>query len=217
MADFETARRRMVDNQLRTSNVTDRRVLAAMGAVPREQFLSAAQQDLAYADSVHPIAPGRALGAPAPFAKLLQLAAIEHTDRVLDVAIGTGYSTAVLAQLAAEVTGIESAPELADAARRNLASVGAANVKVVTAALDAGVAALGQFDVILIEGALDTAPAHYFASLRDGGRLVALIRKGATAEAHVYVRSGDDVAARTEFNASLPPLALAPRSEAFVF
>jgi protein-L-isoaspartate(D-aspartate) O-methyltransferase len=217
MADFETARRRMVDNQLRTSNVTDRRVLAAMGAVPREQFLSLTQQDLAYADTVHPIGDGRALGAPVPFAKLLQLAAIEHTDRVLDVAIGTGYSTAVLAQLAAEVTGIESAADLADAARRNLAAVGAANTTVVTAPLNASVAALGQFDVIIVEGALDTAPSHYFSSLRDGGRLVALILKGATAEAHVYVRSGADVAARTEFNASLPPIALAPRSDVFVF
>ena len=107
MVDYSTARRRMVDNQLRTSNVTDRRILAAMEDVPRERFLPDARRALAYVDAVHDLGGGRFLAAPAPFAKLLQLAEVDHTDTVLDVGAGSGYSVAVLARLARQVTGID--------------------------------------------------------------------------------------------------------------
>ncbi len=217
MTDFETARLRMVDNQLRTSNITDRRLLAALSTVPREQFVPKERADLAYTDVVHPIGRGRWLAAPAPFAKLLQLAAITHTDHVLDVGAGNGYGTAILAALGAEVTGLESDAMLADAARRHLVELGLANVRIVDGALD-GSALVGQrFDVIVCEGALDAEPTAFFRALKDGGRLVALIRAGGTAVAHVFVRSGDDVAGRADFNGALPPMPQAPQPEAFVF
>lgn len=217
MADFETARRRMVDNQLRTSNVTDRRLLNAMGEVPRELFVPADRRELAYTDAAQPLGSGRALAEPAPFAKLVQLVALAHTDHVLDVGAATGYTTAVLAKLAADVTGLESDPALAAAARANLAAVGAANARIVEAPLDGSATLPGSFDVIVIEGAVDAEPSTFFHALRDGGRLVALLRSGATAVAHVYVRSGGEVAGRIEFNTTLPPLATAPRPQAFVF
>src|SRR3569833_3573996 len=98
MIDFAQARKTMVDNQLRTSGSTDRRLLAAMGEVPREAFVPAARRGLAYIDEAQPLGGRRRLGPPAPFAKLIQLAAVEHTDRVLDVGCGSGYSRAVLAR-----------------------------------------------------------------------------------------------------------------------
>lgn len=217
MTDFASARRKMIDNQLRTTGITDHRLLQAIGDVPREAFVPADRRDLAYADLVHPIGRGRALGTPSAFARLAQLAEIRHSDRVLDVGPGTGYSTAVLARMGAEVVALESDPILAAAARNTLTALAVSNARVADAAVDGSARLDGRFDVILIEGALDEAPEAFFPALAEGGRLVALVRNGATAIAHVYVRSGSDVAGRIEFNASLPPLDTAPRPELFVF
>src|SRR3954463_10289763 len=107
MTDFAHARRTMVDNQLRTSGITDHRLLGAMGEVPRERFVPAARQTLEYIDEAKPLSATRKLGPPAPFARLVQLAAIQHSDRVLDVGCGTGYSAAVLGHLASEVVAVE--------------------------------------------------------------------------------------------------------------
>ena len=122
MTDFAAARKKMVENQLRTSSITDRRLLAVMAQLPREQFVPAERRDLAYIDEGHRLpaagAP-RYLAPPAPFARLVQLADIGSGDRVLDVGCGTGYSAAVLASLAAHVVATESELQLAAAARAN--------------------------------------------------------------------------------------------------
>jgi protein-L-isoaspartate(D-aspartate) O-methyltransferase len=217
MADFATARRRMVDNQLRTSNVTDRRILTAMDEVPRERFVPAARQALAYADAVHDLGHGRLLASPAPFARLIQLAEIDHTDAVLDIGAGTGYSTAVLARLAASVTGLESDPTLAASARALLAELGVGNATIAEGSLDGAGQSRDSFDVVVLEGAVATEPAGLFPLLREGGRLVALLQRNGAGVAHVYVKSGGEVAARAEFNTALPPLAPTPREESFVF
>ena len=217
MADFETARRIMVDNQLRTSNVTDRRILTAMGEVPRERFVPEARQALAYTDVDHSLGGGRSLASAAPFAKLMQLAEIQHTDSVLDVGAGTGYSTAVLGRLAAEVTGLESDPTLVAKARELLGNTFVGTGSIVEGPLDGASLAAGAYDVIVIEGAIDSVPSGLFRLLKDGGRLVALLRRNGAGVAHVYVKSGSEVTTRAEFNTALPPLATAPREESFVF
>jgi protein-L-isoaspartate(D-aspartate) O-methyltransferase len=220
MIDYSLARTTMVDNQLRTSNITDRRLLAVMGRIPREIFVPDTRRSLAYIDEAHLLSKGpppRYLGAPAPFARLVQLGEILETDRVLDIGCGTGYSTAVLASLAAEVVGVESDADLAVAARANLSGLGIANASIVEADLATGPKGRGGFDVVIVEGALTGAPEALFAQLNDGGRLVALIRSGPTASANVFVKAGKDVTARTEFNTTLPPLAAVKLPEQFVF
>lgn len=209
----------MVDNQLRTSGITDRRILGAMGEVPRERFLPPARHALAYIDEAHllPGHSGRAVAAPAPFARLIQLADVGREDSVLDVGTGSGYSAAVLARLAAKVIALESDPDLASAARENLAAIGAGDVVVVEGPLDAGAAGNGQFDVIVIEGALAEVPPSLFAQLKQGGRLVALIRRGASAVANLFMKSEEGVAASAEFNTTLPPLAPHVPQDKFVF
>ncbi len=217
MIDFARARTQMVENQLRTVGVSDKRLLAALMAVPREHFVAPAQKPIAYTDVVLPLGAGRYLAAPAPFARLVQLAEITEDDAVLDIGAATGYSTAVLAAMASEVTALESDPALADLARRHLTELGIANVRLVDAPLDGSYHPGRQFNVIVIEGAVDAEPSAYFPLLADGGRLVALLRTGSVATAHVYVRAGDEVAGRAEFNAALPALPLAPQPQAFVF
>lgn len=218
MVDYERARRFMVDNQLRTSHITDRRILAEMGRLPRELFLAESRRPLAYIDDVQPLGAAgsaRFMPAPATFAKLLQLADIAATDRVLDLGAGAGYSTAVIAGLCDSVLGIEEDRQLAAAAVENLSALGLAN-----AAMRAGTAAdvAGQcYDVIMVEGAVDSVPEALFALLEEEGRLVALVREKGVAVAHVFVKSGGSVAARAEFNATLPPLYAGPRPVEFVF
>lgn len=217
MVDFERLRRLMVDNQLRTSNVTDRRLLSAMQAVPREEFVPPVRAPLAYIDEVQDVGHGRALAAPAPFAKLVQLAQIDADDAVLDVGVASGYSTAVLARLAGSVVGLEGVAELAQAAQANLARVGVSNARVIAGSAQTALAADQSFDVIMLEGAVDAVPADLFDHLAEGGRLVALIRRGPAAVAHLFVKSGGAVNSRPEFNASLPPLTPTRREEEFVF
>jgi protein-L-isoaspartate(D-aspartate) O-methyltransferase len=220
MTDFARARTTMVDTQLRTSDVTDRRILGVMGRVPREQFVPAAWQDLAYIDEEIPLGvgnPPRHMSAPAPFARLVQLADISETDEVLLLGCGTGYSAAVLGGLAAHVVAVEPDATLAAQAKTNLAAVGASNVDVRTGTIEGGGSAKGPFDVIFLEAVVPDVPKGLLGQLKDHGRLVAIIGSGMTAVAHVFVRSGRDIAGRADFNARLPALPEPQREDTFVF
>jgi len=219
MIDFEQARKAMVDNQLRTSAITDRRLLGAMGSVPRERFVPETRQSLAYIDEQHvyPGPLGRALAPAAPFARLVQLAAISEADTVLDVGCTTGYSSTVLAALAARVVALEAEPALADAARANLSALGVANAEVVTGPLEAGAPQRGPYDAIVLEGAVAQVPDALLRQLREGGRLVAYVLTRGIAVANVFVRSGDDFQPRAEFDAAVPLLTRQAPREEFVF
>jgi len=220
MVDFDRARAVMVDNQVRTCNVTERRLLAVLLSVPRERFVPESRRELAYIDEAIPLTEASApryLAAPAPFAKLVQLADIQETERVLDIGAGTGYSTAVLAGLAREVVGVEPDADLAVKARDNLQSLGIENASVVEAGLDAPIKGQGHFDVVILEGAVRNVPESAFSALRDGGRLIALVQEGLTGTAHVFVKVGKDIASRAEFNTSIPPLPVPKAPEQFVF
>jgi len=215
MTDFATARDRMVDSQVRPSDVTDLRVLWALQTVERERFVPEKAKDLAYADYDMPVAPGRCLLKPRVFAKLIQQANIKATDRVLDVGCGMGYSAAVLAELAAEVIALEQDPALAAAATKALAGNG--KVRVVTGALAEGYSADAPYDVIVIEGATEIEPEALLAQLSDGGRLVCLLGGGPAGKAMLYKRSGDDVGGRPLFDAGVAVLPGFAKPPAFAF
>ena len=184
MIDFERARATMVESQLRTDKVTDRRILSAFAALPRERFVPEGKRELAYSDASLEVwpsidgAPARFLLPPVLLARLIQLAAVEEKDAVLDVGCATGYSTAVLARLARIVTAVEAEPELAAAAREALQELGAANATVMEGALTRGVPEVGPFDVILLNGSVPEVPDALLAQLKGGGRLCAIVSAG---------------------------------------
>lgn len=218
MVDFDRARQVMVDGQLRAGGVTDERLLAQMSRLPRELFVPEQRRSLAYLDDLHWLGePGsrRFMPAPATLAKLLKLAEVAADDTVLDLGAGTGYATAILAGLAATVIGLEQDAALAASASANLAALGIDNASVVTGTVDQFGPA--RFDVIIAQGMLDSIPAAFFDVLKDGGRIVALVRTGPVGLATVFTKSGGHVAARREFNASLPPLFGVLRDEEFIF
>jgi protein-L-isoaspartate(D-aspartate) O-methyltransferase len=217
MTDFERARKQMVENQLRTNSVVDRRLLAQMGRVPRELFVPPERQAVAYIDDIQPLGENslRFLSMPLTFARMVQLADIQPDDDVLDIGCATGYSVAVLAGMAASVVGLEEDEALVQTAGQTLGELGIGNAQV----LAGGPEQLSgrDFDVIIIEGTLDAPPENLYPLLRDHGRMVALIRDRGVAVAHLFVRTGTNVATRAEFNAHLPPLWLAKPEENFVF
>jgi protein-L-isoaspartate(D-aspartate) O-methyltransferase len=214
MTDFPRARAHMIDSQLRSGGVTDKRILARMSAIERERFVPAARQVTAYTDSVQWLGKsgtGRFIAPPATFAKLLQLAEVTGNDRVLDIGAGTGYSTAVIAGIAASVDGYEADAELATIANRNFLDLQLANAKIVPT--------IGRdlYDLVFVEGTLQAVPPDYFAALRDGGRLVALVWSGGVSVATVFVKTGKGFASSAAFNAHLPPLLAVQPPQEFVF
>lgn len=217
MTDFAHARKTMVDNQLRTSAITDHRLLGAMGTVPREKFVPALRQGLAYIDEALPIGSNRKLAAPAPFARLVQLAAIQHDERVLDLGCGTGYSAAVLARLGKEIVAVEDDKALAAHARASFTELGIDNVKLLEGVLATAGKPHGPYDVIVLEGSVAAVPDALLSQLTPNGRLVAtIVEPGKVGVAHLFAKSGKGMAAAGTFDARLPPL-LPPGETAFTF
>lgn len=220
MTDFSQSRRKMVDNQLRTNDVTDHRILDAMELVPRERFVPASKRAVAYIDEDLPVGStdsGRVLMKPHVFGKLIQTAAIREDDVVLVVGAGTGYSAAVVSSLAASVVALEEDEDLAKVASELLVDLGIENAVVVEGALTAGYASEGPYDVIVVDGAVDVLPEALTAQLKSDGRLVVIEGRGGSGAARLYQKSGDAVAGRFVFNASTAILPGFARAEEFVF
>ncbi len=217
MPDFAAARRSMVDSQLKPNQIVDQRVAQAMAEVPRELFVPETLAAVAYVDEDLPIAPGRFLMEPIVFARLLQAAAIEPNDIVLDLGCGTGYSTAVLARLANAVVAIEPDPDLRARAETVMAKIGADNTAIVDGDLTIGSPDQGPFDVIFLNGAAEQIPDGLVDQLADGGRLVAVQVRNGVGKTTVFERQGDLVGARELFDAAIPVLPGFASRPGFVF
>ena len=224
LADFATQRLNMVESQVRPSDVTDRRLMRVLLDLPREVFLPAASRSVAYADEDVPASRGeggrvaRYLLAPRILAKLIQAAEIVETDRVLDVGCATGYSTAVLARLAARVIGLEEQAELVAQARDALATTKTEVATVQQGPLAHGWPGEAPFDVIVLNGSVPEVSPQLLSQLKDLGRLVAIVApEGTFGAAHVFTKRGNAVAARIAFDAGAPRLPGFERIAGFAF
>ncbi len=215
MIDFATALRHMVDGQIRTANVTDLRILAAMAETPRERFLPAAQAGLAYLDLDAPVGAGRRLLKPMVFAKLVQALQVTANSRVLDLGCATGYGAAVLARLAGRVVALEQEPTLSRFAQETLA--GLPHVTVVSGPLAEGWPPCAPYDAILLEGAAEMVPQSLLNQLAEDGRLGCVLGSGPDAKATLYWRSGKDISRRTVFDAAAALLPGFAKPAEFVF
>jgi protein-L-isoaspartate(D-aspartate) O-methyltransferase len=202
--DYALARLNMVESQVRTNKVLDQRLVAALRTLERERFAPPALVDVAYIDEELPLPGGRFLLEPMVLARLLQEAQLTEADRVLDIGCGTGYSTALIAELAASVVGLEANAELsAEAARL----VTRSNAAIVTGPLAAGWVPSAPYDVIVLQGAVPMVPDALFQQLADGGRLIAVVRPtAATGQAVLFVKHASAISKRPVFDASTPQL-----------
>lgn len=206
MSDYAAARLHMVQSQILPNNASDPRVAEALQRVPRELFVPARLNTVAYLDEDIEVAPGRYLMEPLVYARLLQAAAVETADVVLDVGCTSGYSAAVLADLAASVVALESDAELAARASQTLADLGADNALVVEGDLAAGIADQGPYDVIILNGAVTAVPEALTGQLAEGGRLAAVVEVNGVGRIRLLRRQNGNVSGHDICDAQVPAL-----------
>lgn len=205
MASFDAARRMMVDGQIRTNDVTDRPIIAAFERVAREKFVPPEIVPIAYLDRVVRSGNGRFMLQPMTLAKLIQAAAVAEGARVLDVGCASGYSSAILAAMGANVVALEEDEASAAIATRTLLDVGAP-VSVRRGKLNEGAAGDGPFDAIVMNGAVEVMPAALFAQLKESGRLVCILRRDGLSRAMLYLKADGDIGNLALFDAAAPLL-----------
>lgn len=216
-SDFVTARQKMVDGQVRTSDVTDQRVIEAMLTVPRESFVPDGKAAMAYLDLDLEVGDDRFLLKPVVVGRLLQAAEVGPTDAVLVVGCASGYTAAVAAKLARQVYATDPDAALVARARASLDKLGLAAVSVTAAPVADGDSAHGLYDVIVLEGATEIVPERLYRQLKEGGRLVGIFATENVQRATMVTHSHDDFGSRILFDATARVLPGMRRTPEFVF
>jgi protein-L-isoaspartate(D-aspartate) O-methyltransferase len=209
MTNFAMARLNMVESQVRPNGITDHRIIDAMAAVSREDFVPAERKTIAYLDEDVLLKAGSAGSAryliePMAFARMVHLATIKPTDSVLVVGVGTGYGAKIIARLAQSVVGLESDGALAAQAKINTADCD--NVRIVEGELANGHAQSGPFDVIVIEGRIAEIPGKLFDQLRNKGRIVAAVGTRDVAKITLGTLNDGNRSSRSSHDVSISPL-----------
>jgi protein-L-isoaspartate(D-aspartate) O-methyltransferase len=204
--NIERARQQMVKQQIRTWDVFDADVLSVLGSVPREQFVRAGFESLAFAETELPIGHGQVMMTPNLEGRLLQALAVEASDSVLEIGTGSGFLTACLARLGSAVTSVDIYEEFLATARANLADSGIGNFELhkmdATQQLPDG-----TFDVIAVTGSVEVFDPRYAQALKPGGRLFVVVGKAPSMEALLVRRTDDNDWHRSSlFETVLPPL-----------
>ncbi|NQU61859.1 MAG: protein-L-isoaspartate O-methyltransferase [Rhodospirillales bacterium] len=215
--DFDLARRHMVDSQLLPNRVTDERIIGAMARLPREVFVPAEFQGIAYVDEAVALDGGRFLMKPMVMGRLIQEALPQASDLALVVGCNTGYGAAIISHTVSTVVAVESDAGLAAKASETLTSLGIDTVAVIQGDLKKGCPEQAPYDVIFIDGAVAEIPDAISRQLADGGRLVAVVSKDGIGKAMLTKRHGDEIFSLELFNASTPYLAGFEPQKAFVF
>jgi len=216
--DYATARKNMVESQLRTNRVTDERLLGIMRRLPREQFLPKNMMHLAYVDEDILMPGDRYLSEPLVVARLIMAAQVKSTDIVLVVGGGTGYTPAILGKMATTVIALESDPSLVAESSSRLTTLTIDNVVVVEGPFQNGWANEAPYDLILIDGAVESVPQTLFDQINDGGRIVAVVKpeKG-VGRIVLFEKRGGNISDRVIYDASTPYLPGMAPQPAFVF
>jgi len=208
--DVKTARFNMIEQQIRPWNVLDGAVLDLLASIRRDAFVPDAYKAMAFADIEIPLSGGQCMLAPRVEARLLQDAALKKTDSVLEIGTGTGFLTAMLANLAARVLSLELSPELVAVAKSNLQKAGVTNADVRLGDGAQGAAAQGPFDVIILGGSVADVPHKLLDQLKVGGRLVAIVGDEPIMRATIVTRTS-----ATDFRTTQPWDCNAPRLQNF--
>lgn len=220
MSVFATARRNMVDSQLRPNRVTDPLLLDAMEFLPREAFVPKAKQGIAYVDEDLEVAPGRYLLEPVVLARMAQALELSDTDTVLNIGCATGYDAALLGRLTASVVAVESDASLATQASETISALAVDNVAVVEGALTDGYAKQAPYDAVFFSGAIAEVPEAVARQLSPAGRLVAVVaaaEEGGVGRATLFLPSTGGLSARPLFDAGTPLLPGFAREPGFAF
>ncbi len=216
--DYAAARRNMVECQLRTNRVTEASILAAMGSVPREQFVPAEMADIAYVDEDLSVGHHRHLMEPMVLGRLLQSAGPAATEVALCIGGGTGYTAAVLSLMTRAVFSLDRESAIVALASEKYSQLGYDNAVAVEGDLSRGWPDEAPYDLILFDGAVADVPAQIFDQLSENGRLLAVISKGGRpGRATLMQKRGEYISRRDLFNANIPLLPEFEEKASFVF
>lgn len=204
--NLEQARFNMIEQQIRPWNVLDGDVLHLLSVIKREGFVPLIYRALAFVDMEIPLGHGQCMLAPRVEARMLQDAAVQKHEKVLEIGTGSGYMAALLAHRAQRVISLEIDPELAQMARTNLQKAGIHNAEVRQVDGAKGAPVEGPFDVIMLSGSVAEVPQALLAQLKVGGRLIAIVGSEPVMCATLVTRISE-----TEFKTSQPWDTLAPR------
>lgn len=214
----ETARFNMIEQQIRTWEVLDTRVLDLLKQVPREEFVPPQYAGLAFADLEIPLGHGQTMLSPKMEARIVQALQLKPSDRVLEIGTGSGYLTALLASVAQHVYSVETIEALSREAQQRLASHGIANVTLEIGNAVQGWPAHAPYDVIVYTGSLPVAPDSVQHSLAVGGRMFVVVGEAPVMQAVMLRRvSADNYTREVLFETCVPALAAAPQPERFRF
>ncbi|MGH1416737.1 MAG: protein-L-isoaspartate O-methyltransferase family protein [Pelagimonas sp.] len=200
MTDFATRRRMMVDTQVRPSDVTEFPIIESMLTVPREAFVPPEQVEAAYAGDHVDLWPGRQLLDARLFAKMLEVLDLGNDDLVLDIGAGMGYSSAVIARIAEAVVAVEDDETQVSEAQSLLTENHSDNVILHTGALAAGAPEHGPYDVIIVEGGIETLPVAISDQLKEGGRIVCIFVENALGTVKLGHKRDGQIVWRHAFN-----------------
>lgn len=203
---FEAARNAMVATQLRARGVRDERVLTAMASVPRHEFVPVSQREHAYEDNPTPIGEGQTISQPYIVALMLQALRLSHDSRVLEVGTGSGYQTALLAELSQHVYSIERHASLAEAARSVLVQLGYAGIAIAIGDGSLGWPDHAPFDAIIVSAAAPELPSALFDQLREGGRMIVPVGQSSSQQLHLVQKIGGKAALEVRESCRFVPL-----------
>ncbi|WP_299924235.1 protein-L-isoaspartate O-methyltransferase [uncultured Pelagimonas sp.] len=206
MTDFATRRRMMVDTQVRPSDVTEFPIIESMLTVPREIFVPGEKVEAAYAGDHVELWPGRHLLDARLFAKMLESLDLGNNDLVLDIGTGLGYSSAVIARIAEAVVAVEDDEDQVAEAQGLLTENHSDNVILHTGPLAEGAAEHGPYDVIIVEGGIETLPDAIESQLKEGGRIACIFVENALGTVKVGHKWDGSIAWRHAFNGIAPVL-----------
>ena len=217
--DFYQARQNMVDNQLRPAWVNTIRIVSTMRVLPREECVNESQRELAYADINLPLRDGRVLSEPRVIARMVQIADIQPSDKVMIIGAGTGYSAALLAHLTEKSVYAVEENEILSKQGEAFCKKYAPNVVWKHGKLCDGFTEIAPFDVIIIDGGITTLPASLIKQLAPNGRLVSVLHKeGQVSQAVLIEHSSNGFRSKPYFYAALPILSeLNPNYNDFSF
>ena len=215
MIDFAKRREVMVDTQIRPSDVTKFPVLKAMMDVPREMFVPRDKRDIAYIGESVELGNGRVVLDPRILAKLLDALDLSNDELVLDIGAGLGYSSALMAQLSEAVVAVEEDDGFIKEAEEALREINVDNVCVEQAALAAGAPEHGPYDVIVMQGAVETIPETVLSQLKEGGRIGCIVVEQGVGKAQIGYKRNGKISWRFAFNAGAPVLSGYERERAF--
>lgn len=218
--DHATARRNMIDGQLRPNGVLAPEILQALADLPRERFVPADRRSVAYSDEAVPLGGDRYLVEPMLLARMLQLLQPRPEDTALVIGAGSGYGALALSRLVSAVTALECDPRLAAEARANATALDASNVSVVEGPLAAGAPGKASFNLILVDGSVPSIPDALTKQLADEGRLAAVVAgdvPGRTGQVRLGRKVQGVFSSRAVFDTGTPRLPGFERPRAFVF